>query len=180
VYEYARYNIIDDGLISFNGTYSANYEGFVMKFDSDGNSLWGQWIGGPNQVLISTIDIDGSGNIYVGGSAQNITGYGLISFNGNTTTYDDGFIVKFDSEGNSLWDYWITGPASDRIYSIVVDSSGNIYLGGYVAAEINDNTLISFNGNFTSSAEGYIIKFEPILGYLFIILNYFYFYLYNI
>ena len=46
----------------------------------------------------------------------------------------DGFVAKYDSNGNFLWAFKLGGPGDDFIDEIVVDPSGNIYITGYLGS----------------------------------------------
>lgn len=65
--------------------------------------------------------VDDSGNIYVIGSTQSDIGdYNFVT-------------IKYDKHGNEDWINHYDGPTSnsDKAYSIMSDSSNNIYVGGY-------------------------------------------------
>lgn len=69
------------------------YDVFIAKFDSDGNLLWDRTWGGDDEDDGYSITLDSVGGIY-------LAGY--------TTSFpigdENGFIAKFDSFGNLLWD----------------------------------------------------------------------------
>ena len=44
--------------------------------------------------------------------------------------YDDGYVAKFDSNGNLIWAKNIGGSGWDDVDSITTDSSDNVLVGG--------------------------------------------------
>jgi hypothetical protein len=108
----------------------------TVKYDPDGNELWGQrlnqWAlgqwGGIIESSAGGVDlaVDSSGNVYVTGSL-----YDWIGEIGGDRSWDYG-TVKYDTNGNELWVKRYNGPENgdDRAGAIAVDASGNVYVTG--------------------------------------------------
>ncbi len=108
--------------------WNASIDYCVVKFDPDGNLLWDAFYDG--QIYNSTdiaekVIVDNVGNVY-------ITGYNQISSN-----QKDIVTVKYDQNGNFLWDQSYGNPdySSNNAYYLENDASGNLYVGGYSAYE---------------------------------------------
>ena len=76
---------------------------FTLKYYQDGNEAWFQRYGGPGTEVSHAIIVDSSGNVYVTGV--------------NTT-------IKYDADGNWLWNSIWCG------FDIDLDSSDNVYIAG--------------------------------------------------
>ncbi|OGT13239.1 MAG: hypothetical protein A3F73_07820 [Gallionellales bacterium RIFCSPLOWO2_12_FULL_59_22] len=105
-------------------------DAFVAKLDASGTVVWAKNYGGAGaSARGNSIAVDASGNVYLGGyfQAANLTTPALTKIGSN-----DAFALKLDSAGNTAWakNYGGAG-ASAPSYSIAVDASGNVYLGGY-------------------------------------------------
>lgn len=116
-----------DGGYLVGGHYSitGSNNGFLNKVDSSGNLQWSksyQMPGSNANILTSIIQTNDSGYI--------ITGYGYI----NSTTYDDMFIAKVNSNGSIVWSKKISGPGYDWSYGIVQANDG-----GYVLTGVSGN-----------------------------------------
>lgn len=105
-------------------TYTQKFFSFLLKYDSLGNLIWNQTWDRPDfYIYCHTIVIDSSDNIYVGGSSCESEKY-----NRKTRVA----LAKYDSSGDLKWErYWDDGPQS-YCSDLTVDSSGDIYLTGYV------------------------------------------------
>ncbi len=70
----------------------------------------------------------------------------------------DLFLAQFDSDGNLLHDYQITGSA--KLKNMVTDSQGNLYVTGQTLTALDfwDGSHLSINGDFI---EGFLIKVSP-------------------
>ena len=111
--------------------------GFIAKYDKDGNVKWAAKQGStpPAGANLKSLKIstDRNGNVYIAGEFNgNITFYKEdntpgISFTGSTV---DGFLAKYDSNGNVLWAAKQSGTGTEISYDVSTDRYGNVYIGG--------------------------------------------------
>lgn len=118
-----------------------NSEWRTIKYSSLGVFQWVKTYNG-NANLVDkavSIDVDGTGYIYV-------TGYTF-----NTATASDFTTIKYNTSGNSLWvqNYNGTGNSTDAATDIFVDGSGNSYTTGYSAGSGSgyDYATVKYNAN---------------------------------
>lgn len=121
--------------INFGTTTLTNYGGwdmFVMKFNSNGDEIWAKSAGGSMFDVGSDISTDDSGNIYITGyfSSPSIQ-FGTTILTGDSSSFSDLFIVKYDSNGNLVWVKSAGGYGDDIGSGISTDASGNIYVLGH-------------------------------------------------
>ncbi len=105
---------------------------FVAKYNSSGGVEWVKSIGGSNGSDIGySIAVSQNGDVFVTGSFR----YNITLDNGNQLvsngTYEDVFIVKYNTSGNLEWGKSVGGTSSDLSYAIDVDSNGDAYITGY-------------------------------------------------
>ena len=82
-------------------TSAGGNDAFVAKYDSAGNLLWVRSGGGVSSDVATTVVVDGSGNVIVGGSFSQISNFGGVGLTSNGST--DALIWKLDSAGTTLW-----------------------------------------------------------------------------
>ena len=119
---------------------------------------WARAIYTDGQELARDVAADTvTGNIYIAGTWRNDLS---AFFSGNSypstdfsITYgqEDGLVVKYDQNGTILWAFKIGGTGEDEASAITLDSSGNIYLTGY----INEGTNY-FSGTSSSTPDSTI------------------------
>ena len=83
--------------------------------------VWGEYIGpGSGNDRAIALAIDSDGNIYVAGESA------------GSSTGTDYVTIKYDSNGNEIWQVRYNGPgnSTDIARSIVVDGNGNVYITG--------------------------------------------------
>lgn len=89
---------------------------FLMKYNSSGELMWNAtWSG----MYVNEMQIDPEENIYLGGSTSSLGAGG-----------SDACVAKFNSTGSYMWHQTFGGPDNEFGNALVMDSSGNVYLGG--------------------------------------------------
>jgi hypothetical protein len=116
----------------FDGTPNGMNDLFVAKLPPTGSSLtWSTLLGGDKDDYVNTIAVDGSGNVYVGGSTMSTNFPTTNGFNTTRSGSFDGFVTKIAASGASiLWSTLVGGSADDMVWGLAVDSTGNVYVTG--------------------------------------------------
>lgn len=108
----------------------------LVFMSHDGNmSGWIQGPGGPKQDTADGIASDRQGGVYAAGSFTETLYVGDESISGAGKT--DGFLIRFDADGQPLWTVAIGGAASDRLHDVSSDPDGNAYVSGTVRGPVD-------------------------------------------
>jgi hypothetical protein len=109
----------------------------VAKYSSDGTLQWVRTTDLEGESVGWGISVDTSGNAYVGGyftdlvQAQGFSA--LVNVGG-----PDGFLAKYDAQGNVLWAVQASSPnGSANFTSVALDNSGNCFVAGAGATNLN-------------------------------------------
>ncbi len=111
-----------------NSAGAGNYDAFVMKLSPNGSVIWAKTYGGPDDDRAYSIAVATNGDIIVTGyygekwTEDNGTWY--------ITTPPDAWVFKLDPDGNMIWQKTYGGSGNDVAKSVVVESNGNILVGG--------------------------------------------------
>lgn len=108
-------------------------DGFIAKFNDEGNLLWATLFGGEGTDIIENITTDKESNIYIMGVTNSLTG--ISTENAHQTERlgaIDMFISKFNSHGEIIW---------------------STYFGNADNTDGNDIYNTYLNGNFTNMAQ---------------------------
>lgn len=114
---------------------TGNRDLFLIKYDSDGNLVWGKSAVGDGQDDPWSVTSDSENNVYIGGSYRSSS----ITFDDttlvNTSTNFDIYLVKFTSEGDFIWARSAVGDQWDNIDGIAIDDEDNIYITGFFRSD---------------------------------------------
>lgn len=141
---------------------AGNSDVFVLKLNPNGNVVWAKSAGGNSTDRGQSICVDASGNVIVAGLfTSSVINFGSLSINHSGSGNSDVFVVKYDSNGNTVWTRGAGGNGSDVANSVATDLSNNIYVTGYFSS-----ASINFSGNtLTNSGAGsqdlFLVKFNP-------------------
>src|SRR6185369_13310406 len=117
------------------------YDAFAIKLNSTGTTTWAKNFGGVlAYTSANSIAVDGSGNVYLGGSYNT---WSIATPSLTMIGISDALVIKLDANGVITWakNFGGTG-AQAYVQSISVDTSGNVYLGGrFNGANLTTPTL---------------------------------------
>jgi hypothetical protein len=117
---------------------------------------------------VQTLDIDASGNVYIGGCSNS------LDFPTTPGTYDstingstDGFICKLDGNLSTLLaSTFIGGSGYDMLRLLDIDASGNVYVAGYSQSPDFPTTPGAYDSTINGNMDGFICKLDGNLGTL--------------
>jgi hypothetical protein len=153
--------------IATTGTYPTPYflyNGFITKFDTDGNRLWGIYY----TAFPEFIKVDINSNVYFTGSSSS-------SVNNVTTPgshqpiseglYDNAFLVKLDPSGVREWGTFFGGESTTKGRSICFDNNNDVYLAGITDSHTHVSTpgvhQEQHGSTANLSSDGFLTKFTP-------------------
>lgn len=167
----------DPGPDQFILSSEGSFDSYVSKLDNDGSFLWAKQIGGSSPDSGLSLDVDGSGSVYVTGfffeeaSILFESGEESITGAGNR----DVFLSKLNANGNFEWAFPMGGTESDAGKGISVDGNGNIYTLGEFEATAQFNsaefTALGETDAFITvhaqplNTSDYDLQIEPLLIY---------------
>src|SRR5262249_51177516 len=94
--------------------------------------------------------VDPSGGVVVTGSTTGAVTTSAISDGNN-----DGFVARYDANGNQTWVKQIPTLAANQSNSVSVDASGNIYIGGQVSGGV-----IGAGQTQAGKGDAFLVKYD--------------------
>jgi len=140
------YNSMSIGGTTLTSNGSADI--YVASFSPSGQFRWAKAFGGSSYDYGYGIAVDGAGNVYVTGTFRGSANFGggTISTSG---TYNDIFVASFDNSGKHRWSKGFGASSYDYGYGIGTDSSGNVYVTGYMSGSVSfGGTTLTSNGSY--------------------------------
>ena len=129
--------VLGEGTVEFpnssvtyeNGT--GDYDTFVMSYDINGEWYYVSFLGAGEIVLGNDVTSDPIGNVYVTGTFSGDASFAGSSIMLTTTAVQEGFLAKYDINGDALWAIQF-GSDDDAVSGrrVVADAEGNTYVYG--------------------------------------------------
>jgi len=119
------------------------YEGFLAKFDLNGNLVWGKQFS--EEDYFGAISVDSQSNIYVAG---------LTIMKDEANDKIATLLAKFNPNGTLIWKQKYVFPIitdkdeKEIINSMRLDGNGNIYASGEITVYVDENKLVSIPDAF--------------------------------
>ena len=130
----------NDGSIYITGYSQSNLEGqtnnggkdiYLTKFSSDGAKVWTKLLGTSNDDWGLGTSVSSDGAIYITGKTNG-------ELDGQNNNGDnDGFLIKYSSDGTKVWTRTLGSSSSDRSTGISTASDGSIYITGYMGGSLD-------------------------------------------
>jgi hypothetical protein len=155
----------DGSSTTFSGITLTNQGGgdaFILKYDTDGNIIWAESIGGvENTEYAYDITTDLANAVYITGryTSSSLT-IGSTVLTNQGTSGPDIFIAKFDSSGNPLWADGPGGNFTDIANSIACDDNANVYITGSFSSDAVTFGSTTLTGQGTGATSMFVAKYD--------------------
>lgn len=149
---------------AFNTTQSGTLNGFVARFDTGGNRIWGTYYGSGNFTSTYGLGIstDPAGSVYFTGETNASAGIASAgsyqSALGGFFAYN-AFAAKFDSAGNRHWGTYY-GSTNTYGFSIANDTLGSLYIAGYTTSNTAIASSNAYQSTYGGGQDGFLSKFD--------------------
>jgi hypothetical protein len=112
----------DSNIVLVGETYSTplgDAQGYILKINSSGDSLWQRSIGGNNDDVLKAVMIDTQNRIFAVGGNQN-----------QNKKYNP-WLCRFDSQGNNLWNFTLADTSNGQFNNLAFNHDHRIMAVGY-------------------------------------------------
>lgn len=152
------------GATDFLNSYG-NKDGFLVKFDSDGNYQWALNVGGVDIDAVTAVDLDTDGNVYIAGYSRQTAYFNSANLDDTLITAGgaDIFIAKYDPNGNYQWAFNVGGSTNDVPTAMDIDENNSIYLTGSYgqgATDFDPGPSQFILGTYNASYDLFVAKYD--------------------
>ncbi|MFO0903253.1 MAG: SBBP repeat-containing protein [Pirellulales bacterium] len=148
-----------------------NKDIYVAKFNANTSLAWAKMIGGSSYADEgTTIGIDGSGNVTVGGNFEGTVdfdpGSGTYSLQSGTPKLDHpraGFVLQLNNSGAFRWaDHFAVSQtfSHSSVTELVVDASGAVTVSGIFKGnvDLNPDKRAAYSVSSVNGVDGYLVR----------------------
>ena len=145
----------------FDTSRGGTSDAFITKIAAAGSSLlWSSYLGGSSTETGYDVASDGAGAAYVVGETASSTFPVSGGFNATYNGSGDAFVTKISAAGTITWSSFLAGTgasAMDGAYSVAVDPSQAVYVGGFTYSTTFPSTG-GFDTTFGGVRDGFVTK----------------------
>lgn len=119
----------DSGYVicGYSNSNNFDYDVFLIKTDTEGDTMWTKHIGGDDWDFGYAIEISRDSNYIIAGETY--------SFGAGNT---DGYVISVDPNGDTLWTQSYGGSDKDRFTDVTKTSSNDLLFSGYKTSTDGD------------------------------------------
>ncbi|MBP7644820.1 MAG: SBBP repeat-containing protein [Saprospiraceae bacterium] len=136
-------------------------DGFFAKFDKTGSLQWASYLGGVGNDALYSIGIDKDNNIYLGGEMNSSKLATTDAFDSEYGGGGDGFLTKFNKEGQQIWATYFGTGGKDEVYFLDIDHHNNVYIMGPTTSPIGMASVGAYASTNAGKRDVFIAKFDP-------------------
>jgi len=156
---------------AFQSGYSANFDGFVVQFNSSGTRRWATYYGNTGWDYVMTgsaaptngygaLATDGDGNVFYAGSTSSgtfpvTTGVVQATYGGGAY---DATVVKFDTSGTRVWATFHGGSGNDLAHGVASNNSGGVLITGETTSNNMPVTAGAFAFANSGGVDAFVVK----------------------
>ncbi len=151
---------------------------FVARYSPTGSLVWARLFAGQATTTTngqsmqttyavgqgSALAVDAAGNLLLGGAFQGTVNFGTAAnpLMGTSPSFNDAFLVKIDTAGNTVWEQNVTPQGGDdQSLALALDRSGGVVVAGTFeqGASVGQTTLTG-----VGASEAFVARFDASSG----------------
>jgi hypothetical protein len=143
----------------------AGDDGFIAKLNPAGSALlFSTFWGGNNVDVITSVALDNSNNVYVGGITSSTdfhTTSGVLQTSGKGG--GDSFVSEIKSDGSAVvYSTYLSGSGDDQVLGIAVDSAGDVYVtGSTTSSDFPTANAVQSSLGGSTATNAFVTKLNP-------------------
>lgn len=134
-------------------------DAFVTSLDTDGNILTSTYLGGSGDDIGFAIKLDHNDQLYIAGTTNSLNFPLKNAIQHKNKGEDDAFLAVIDPTRTILnFSSYFGGSKAERLYSIDLDTSGNVFIMGFTNSSNYPTTTGAYQPKFGGVKDTFITK----------------------
>ena len=117
---------------STNSLGAGNYDAWLIRTDADGDTIWTRTYGGTDTDHASDVKQTDDNGFIIAGSTRSF---------GHVNNYNDAWIIKTNSNGDTLWTKTFGGDLHDGALSVQQTSDGGFLIVGSLGIDLSNRDI---------------------------------------
>ncbi|WP_074410380.1 SBBP repeat-containing protein [Aquimarina megaterium] len=134
-------------------------DAFIATLDPNGKMLTSTYIGGSGDDIGFSIKLDSMGQLYIAGTTSSINFPVKNAIQSEKKGKDDAFLAVIDPTRSIInFASYLGGKETERLYSIDLDSSGNVFMMGFTNSVDYPTTTKAFQTDFGGVRDAFVTR----------------------
>ncbi|HJR73357.1 MAG TPA: SBBP repeat-containing protein [Luteimonas sp.] len=152
---------------SKDASFGGLYDGYVAKFNAQGQLIWSRYYGGEDYDFVTDIackrpNLLSADICFITGLTESTNSIASVGAHDTVRNGDDAFVARLDTNGIRLWGTYYGGSGHDSARSIAVDNQLNVYVGGNTDSNRSMATLNTHDVGYNGGRDMFVGKFNAI------------------
>ena len=146
-----------------------NYDGIIIEYDINSSTInSSKFIRGTLDEVLTSVTKTTDGGYMIGGYTYS----SQVDFNQEETTWEipsisgdsDGFVIKYDSDGNQAWYKQVTGDNLDEVTGVAErDENEFVAVGYFNSTTVKGDTADSQGASLSKYSDGFVFNYGEII-----------------
>lgn len=146
-----------------------NYDGIIIEYDINSSTInSSKFIRGTLDEVLTSVTKTTDGGYMIGGYTYS----SKVDFNQEETTWEipsisgnsDGFVIKYDAEGNQAWYKQVTGDNLDEVTGVAErDENEFVAVGYFNSTTVKGDTADSQGASLSKYSDGFVFNYGEII-----------------
>ena len=146
-----------------------NYDGIIIEYDINSSTInSSKFIRGTLDEVLTSVTKTPDGGYMIGGYTYS----SQVDFNQEETTWEipsisgnsDGFVIKYDAEGNQAWYKQVTGDNLDEVTGVAErDENEFVAVGYFNSTTVKGDTADSQGASLSKYSDGFVFNYGEII-----------------
>ena len=146
-----------------------NYDGIIIEYDINSSTInSSKFIRGTLDEVLTSVTKTTDGGYMVGGYTYS----SQVDFNQEETTWEipsisgnsDGFVIKYDADGNQAWYKQVTGDNLDEVTAVTErDENEFVAVGYFNSTTVKGDTADSQGENLSKYSDGFVFNYGEVI-----------------
>ena len=146
-----------------------NYDGIIIEYDINSSTInSSKFIRGTFDEVLTSVTKTTDGGYMIGGYTYS----SKVDFNQEETTWEipsisgdsDGFVIKYDSDGNQAWYKQVTGDNLDEVTGVAErDENEFVAVGYFNSTTVKGDTADSQGASLSKYSDGFVFNYGEII-----------------
>ena len=145
----------------FQSKLAGGIDAFITTLDANGKMLSSTYLGGSGDDAGFSIKTNKAGKLYVAGTSNSQDFPVMNALQPKNMGKDDVFFAVLDTDKSTLeFASYIGGKGSERLYSIDLDASGDVFIMGFTNSPNYPTTKAAFQSDLEGANDVFVTRFN--------------------